>query len=232
MKPRSHNLAIVMSCFAAATFTALRTVQADNSYFAFAYDILKDSSDPNSGVEFHVVFEVSESDRDADWVGWHVDTLYIVQSHAGGGETIYKTDSATVDTADGLWWIQHAKPDEPDAAEFDVAPMIHGTAPSVSSQYFQCLEYYIVGLNLERYDYATRVKYGFSGCDEESPYKEKDDDDGEIDSDPWIPGLMVRDGAETLKSRCNQIARDLLQLFDFGKSSDATTTSHVAASGE
>jgi hypothetical protein len=197
MIARISTAGTLLACFAAFFANAL-TANADNSYYTIAFETLENSSDPSSDVVFKTVLELSEADRDGNDVGWEVIGAYFIQPVSGGSDKAWKTDAVTVPTSDGLWWVEHGKPNEPQAAEFDMPPLLAGEA-SAWLQTTQPLVYSVEGKggyhgeNMLRFSYSYRLKY------EEEPEEEEDDDEGGIDEDPWIPpiSVMSREVADT-----------------------------------
>lgn len=85
--------------------------------------------DPLCAVTHRVIMGVWEDSRSGDNVGWEVRILTIRELDENG-DVAYRWSKAypTVDTADGLWWIEHADPDNPAMEEFVLPARIYGTA--------------------------------------------------------------------------------------------------------
>ena len=73
-----------------------------------------------------------------------VVTIRELDANANVVHTWFKTDPF-VDTADGLWWIDHADPVSPVISEFLIPPRIADTAPSVNPFTEAALEFDIEG---------------------------------------------------------------------------------------
>lgn len=85
--------------------------------------------DPLSDVTHRVILGLFEDSRNGDSVGWDVAILTIRELDENGDVAYrWSTGGPTVDTSDGLWWIEHADPDNPELEEFVLLPRIHGTA--------------------------------------------------------------------------------------------------------
>ena len=174
---------------------------ADNSYFAVAINTLADSSDPNSDIVFTSILEMSEADRDGNVVAWQINNAYFTQHISGVSKRNWKADSIGVDTSDGLWWVQHADPDAPVQAEFDLPPELTGEAAVYQSSAPEPLVFLLKGrtgahgYSLLRYDYSFRL------LNEEDPEEEDIDDIGEFEDDPVSlqAGYLLDAGANILQ---------------------------------
>ncbi len=181
---------MLLTSLVTAFFFNAGQVHADNSYFLIAFDTLEDSSDPNSDVVFKTILELSESDRDGDAVGWQVDAAYFVQPMSGG-DRLWKTSAVNVSTSDGLWWIEHTKPDEPSHAEFDLPPLMSGEAAIHNQTAPQPLVYSLMGRTGTHGTDELRFDYSFRLLNEPEPEEEEDDDIGGVDPEPEYPPFSV-----------------------------------------
>ena len=88
---------------------------------------------PTSAIVFEVTMGLMIEAQDGDNIGWDVISVTIRELNVSGEvvHTWYKTNPF-VNTADGLWWIEHADPASPANSEFLVLPWIAGTAPSMN----------------------------------------------------------------------------------------------------
>ena len=102
------------------------------------YNLRETPGDPLSDVTHHLILGLFEDSRDGDNVGWEVAILTIHELDENG-DVIYRWSKGypTVDTTDGLWWIEHADPDNPVMEEFVLPPRIYDCAlaldPGVSN---------------------------------------------------------------------------------------------------
>lgn len=101
--------------------------------FTVQLNLHKTVGDPTSDNDFLITMGLMEVERDGSDIGWHVQVVTIRQLNDSGEvvETWFKTNPF-VDTADDLWWIEHADPDNPVNSEFLVPPLIYGTAGHVN----------------------------------------------------------------------------------------------------
>ncbi len=96
-----------------------------------AYLIHAVASDPNSPVTFEVTLSLEARGQAGTVVGWTVTGIEFHQLGVGGASDRAWTESQPiVPTADGLWWVQHADPQAPQAAEFSTPPVFAGQAAS------------------------------------------------------------------------------------------------------
>lgn len=92
------------------------------------YYIHETPTDPESDVTFTIAMYLAAGDRDGESVGWDIVYIDFVQPGTGNPDTTWTEASPYVDSADGLWWIDHADGTFPDVAEFDMPPLLVGTA--------------------------------------------------------------------------------------------------------
>ena len=68
---------------------------------------------------------------DGDSIGWEVALLTVLELDENGDMVnLWSMANPFVDTADGLWWIEHADPDNLVLSEFTVPPRMQDIAPS------------------------------------------------------------------------------------------------------
>lgn len=102
-------------------------VAADSPPTRFVqYVIYDDVNAPNRQIAWRVALELHAAESDGDAIGWAVDELQIREDDASPRTWIVAAPD--VDTPDGLWWVTHADPDNPQLQEFDMPPFIGGTA--------------------------------------------------------------------------------------------------------
>lgn len=204
------SIIVLVSCMAVALIGKPAAVNASITEQVVTYNILEDSSDPQSDVIFSVTFEMTQAGQMNDSIGWQVLSAYFEQPLASGGSRVWKTDSVKVDTSDGLWWVEHENTDDPIPSEFDVPPAVLGTAAPYNGQFASSLIYDFAGLSGSPGLDKARVQYSFKLDDEEDPEAEDDDDIVEIDRDPNLPQIMV--GAESCRSDADE-STDLVAML-------------------
>ena len=98
------------------------------------FNLRQTAGDPTSPIDFTVTMGLMIEAQDGDSIGWDVVVVTIRELDVSGNviHTWFKTNPF-VDTADGLWWIEHADPASPVNSEFLVLPWIAGTSPSVNA---------------------------------------------------------------------------------------------------
>ena len=87
-----------------------------------------DPSDPESEVTFKIKLSLTEDDSDGNSIGWDVTSIEFRQIHDTGPDTVWVESSPSVPSGDGLWWVTHADPDDPQRDEFVMPPNLSGTA--------------------------------------------------------------------------------------------------------
>ena len=100
---------------------------------AAQFNLRQTAGDPTSPIDFMVTMGLMIAAQEGDSIGWNVVSVTIRELDVSGDilHTWFKT-APFVDTADGLWWIEHADPVSPANSEFLVPPRIAGTAPSMN----------------------------------------------------------------------------------------------------
>jgi hypothetical protein len=96
-----------------------------------AYQIHEVPDDPNSPIVFTVTLKIEEVDREGDLVGWEV--LEARFERTENTTRVWMKTVPFVATSDGLWWIEHADPNNPTIGEFVLPPEMSGTAPALGS---------------------------------------------------------------------------------------------------
>ena len=97
--------------------------------FVAQFNLRETPGDPFSDITHRVIVGLFEDSRSGDNVAWEAAILTIHELDENGDvEYRWTKGYPTVDTTDGLWWIEHADPDNPVMEEFVLSPRIHGTA--------------------------------------------------------------------------------------------------------
>ncbi len=80
-----------------------------------------------SPVVFDIVLTLSAQAVSGKSVGWHIDRIAYHQ-RTGSAVLTWTEEMPVVNSADGLWWIQHATAAAPEVREFVKPPLLVGTA--------------------------------------------------------------------------------------------------------
>ncbi|MCP5117621.1 MAG: hypothetical protein GY953_42905, partial [bacterium] len=91
----------------------------------------------------------------------------------------------TVDTPDGLWWIEHADPEDPQLGEFDMPPLVSGAA-AAQTEPEPDLDYAFEGVELQGpgdsyFALAAALDLWFQEVGQSTPLKDEDHEVAEID---------------------------------------------------
>ena len=93
------------------------------------YAIREVPTDPSSAVIWTIDLALEAEDSDGGSVGWLIDSVTVTEVDASGEPTSMWTDvSPELDSPDGLWWVEHADPADPEPADFALPPLLGGTA--------------------------------------------------------------------------------------------------------
>ena len=85
------------------------------------------AGDPQSAVIFVVRMSMFAADADGDYLGWEVTSLEF-RKVDGEDDVVWRKDAPVIATTDGLWWVAHADPANPQVSEFRLPPWLYGTA--------------------------------------------------------------------------------------------------------
>lgn len=114
-----------------------------------SFGIYDDPSDEqNRKLIYWIVLYLEEDDRDANSIGWRVVKVKIIEFNDPGADRDWIDLSPTVDTSDGLWWVDHADLNDPQPEEFVMPPFVDGTADSQGAQEEADLDYEFEGVEL------------------------------------------------------------------------------------
>jgi len=110
------------------------------------YNIRETPSDPSSAVIWTIDLALHEEQVDGNDVGWLTDSITISQlDGAGQPESAWTDVAPTVNSPDGLWWVEHADPQNPQRSEFAQPPLLEGTATEQEPANAG-LDYYLEGV--------------------------------------------------------------------------------------
>ena len=156
------------------------------------YKIHSDPNDPNSVVSFTIWLSLEQADTDGDSIGWKILQIRFRQTpEAYSEERIWTDSDPNVPSSDGLWWVEHADPNDPQLAEFDTPPHLVGTAAAQDPN-DPDLEYdvnsgtYSPPPGGNPWGPTTALTYELTVGDP-PPEKEGDDEPGEIDDEDDPP---------------------------------------------
>jgi len=117
--------------FAVALCASLVGVQAAsalppdrNVYFL----VRQNPDNPSSPIQYYFTLELTADSQDGNEVGWAVVAFSITEKATLGSDTVWSLVDPFVDTADGLWWVTHADPDNPVRSEFTLPVRVADTA--------------------------------------------------------------------------------------------------------
>ncbi len=123
-----------------------------------SYGIYDDPSDEqNRELIYWIVLYLEESDRDSNSIGWAVDKVKIIEFNDPAADRDWIDLSPTVDTSDGLWWVDHADLNDPQPEEFVMPPFVDGTADAQGPQELPYLDYDFEGVDLALSEYYFTV---------------------------------------------------------------------------
>ncbi len=128
---RNHRVSFlaVMTVFACALGAAQSAGAQTPQEVRIRYNIRDLPGEPLSPVTWTIDLALQEADAAGNSIGWAVNSVTICKLDASGQPENTWLDAAPVVTsADGLWWVQHADPENPARSEFVLPPCIGGTA--------------------------------------------------------------------------------------------------------
>ena len=96
--------------------------------YTVTYSIREDPADEQSDVIFQVSVDLKADSVSESVVKWEVAEVRFVQFDNGVECGAWTKQQPTVTSADGLWHVAHADLEEPDASEFNILPILQGTA--------------------------------------------------------------------------------------------------------
>jgi len=89
------------------------------------FGIHEDPSNPHRPMQYLLSLSISAQSQSGDFIGWAVTNYRITEKAVLGSDTVWDVDSPAVNTADGLWWVEHADPNNPVRGDFiEPAPVV------------------------------------------------------------------------------------------------------------
>lgn len=153
------------------------------------YRIHANPTDANSAVVFDVILGLSARQREGENVGWAVESLEFQQPAAGNDPIAWVKALPPVNTADGLWWVQHQSASDPQIGEFLTPPLLTGSAVPLDPANGS-LEYSLQGstsLVSGPFEHTAGLTYSFTAA-EPAVIKAATDEPAEVGPSGSHPG--------------------------------------------
>jgi len=99
-----------------------------------AFILHEDPKDFESDRTFSFVMALKAESIDGTEIGWSIESMKVAQYEGDTKKCEWLEVAPTVDTPDGLWWVDHADPQEPELDEFTVSPFVSGTATNLDPE--------------------------------------------------------------------------------------------------
>ncbi|MCG8405966.1 MAG: hypothetical protein MI923_12290 [Phycisphaerales bacterium] len=130
---------------------------------------------------------LSSKESGSGEVGWNIDKAEFHQPGTNGGDWV--KDNPTVDTPDGLWWVDHADVQKPEISEFCLPPLLEGLATSEDPA-DDDLDYSLEGRSYtpppegKPFNITVALDYIFQRVGAAQPEESGDDEPAELDEVP------------------------------------------------
>jgi hypothetical protein len=98
---------------------------------AIEYHIKSNPLNPLSTTVVSVRLHLRAMQQVDNQIGWRIEKLWVRRPNVGSPDEVWCETLPAVQSADGLWWITHADPEEPVTAEFTAPPRLSGQAARV-----------------------------------------------------------------------------------------------------
>lgn len=126
---RVAQLIPVLVAFAGIGHAQSLAQQSEPMELSVGYNIRETPSSPSSAAIWTINLELQEGYLDGNNVGWLISAITISRLNATGQVAdIWTEATPTVNSPDGLWWVEHADPQAPQASEFAEPPLLESTA--------------------------------------------------------------------------------------------------------
>lgn len=145
---RSHfaQFTMVAAVFVGIVHSNVLAEPTGSETLLVQYKLRETPSDPNSAVTWTIGLYLKEKQVDSNDVGWLIESIKISQLDSVGlPENVWTEETPTVDSSDGLWWAEHADPNDPQASEFVEPPLLESTATTEDPASAD-LDYYLEGV--------------------------------------------------------------------------------------
>jgi len=144
------------------------------------YHMITEIAPGHREVRFAVAMKLSAHTVSGNDIGWQLDDIALRQPQDPADcPRTWSTTSAVVKTSDNLWWITHADSANPDESEFDVPPLIEGTATSTEPSLYNNLDFDIEGIAGTPAAGHVILNYTFHIVGAPDPEEEEEDDESE-----------------------------------------------------
>lgn len=154
------------------------------------FAIHENPSNPNSRIQYVLSLSISAQEQDGDSVGWAVDNYKITEKAILGSDTVWDVDSPSVDTTDGLWWVEHADPDDPVRSDF-VEPAPVADTAIANDPADPDLDFDVVGVPYTEppegppYEVTGALDFTFSTTPDPNDPPDDSGDDEPVDIPDW-----------------------------------------------
>lgn len=126
---RIAQLAAVVVAFVGVIYSDALAEATGPMELSVRYNIRETPDDPSSAVIWTIDLALQENQVDGNNVGWSIDSATISQLNGTGqAPNVWTEATPTVNSPDGLWWIEHADPQAPQTSEFAEPPLLENTA--------------------------------------------------------------------------------------------------------
>ncbi|MCO6436721.1 MAG: hypothetical protein J5J06_06500 [Phycisphaerae bacterium] len=148
------------------------------------FDIHEDPNDPESAVVLVFSLELKAADVVVDSVGWAVQSLTIRRLDRGE-ESAWTDLAPSIGSQDGLWWVDHVNPQQPEVSEFVLPPQVGGVAEAADPMdgdlgYELIGEVYLPPPGGQPYSTTASLTYRARLAEDEEPIKEGDEEPVEV----------------------------------------------------
>jgi len=97
------------------------------------YWIHEEPENANSPVTFKIMMSLERMEVDGDSAGWKVQAVeFRLVGTNNNADSVWVKTTPVLTTSDGLWWVTHADPDDPQRSEFTVPPALEGVADAAN----------------------------------------------------------------------------------------------------
>ena len=158
----------------------------DQSVYYYIHD---NPTQATSNVVFTIRLDLTAADSDGDAVGWEITAIEFRQVGARPTlDTLWSDTSPTVDSPDGLWWVEHSDAAFPALEEFTLPPKLLGLAIG-QDPLDKNLDYdlkgvaYVPPLEGAPFEITGALTYVFTEEEEEDPVEQGKDEPIELPPD-------------------------------------------------
>ncbi len=143
---RIAQLAAIVVAFVGVIHSDALAEATGSEELSIRYNIRETPGDPSSAVIWTIDLALQEEQVDGNDVGWLIDSVTISQLNATGqAANVWTEATPTVNSPDGLWWLEHADPQDPHRSEFAKPPVLESTATAQDPANAD-LNYYLKGV--------------------------------------------------------------------------------------